>query len=164
MFQRPSTPTAVVFRAFLYRQYSTTISDARDSHFTSRCSSTNVAVAKYLTPLAGGRPSGLSNPLATNMGISWGPNPKYQAVSSAVSRAGVAAFRFQELFSLGIHGLKSEDRVAGESPPALIPPVSVTRPPPAGIAQRWPAPPCPDGVRGIAQTRPVALWPQGCWP
>jgi len=47
-----------------------------------------MAVAKYLVPLAGGCPNGLSSPALTRTGMSCGAKPNSQAASSATTRAG----------------------------------------------------------------------------
>ena len=62
--------------------------DIRTSQWRSLMASNKSAVAKYLMPLAGGLPSGLSNLAATSAGMSCGWQFSTQAACSAVRRAG----------------------------------------------------------------------------
>ena len=88
-------------------------SEARASHFSSRRSSSRMAVAKYFTPVMGGRPGGFRTPSAIRMGISWPENPRYQAASSTFSRAG-SVFRFRNYSCCEL--IKGGDRSFGFDP------------------------------------------------
>src|SRR6185437_12594981 len=81
--------------------------EARDCQWTSCFNSQMVTAAKYLTAFWAGWPSGLSNPAATRMGMSWELQPRSHEASSAVNRAGkfrrlrnCSLWEFMRLFDL----------------------------------------------------------------
>lgn len=71
-----------------FRQCRTRASDAFPSHSGSLRRRSSSHVAKYFLPFDGGCPSGFNNFAATSLETSPGLNPRNQAASSTVKRAG----------------------------------------------------------------------------
>src|SRR5262245_31059035 len=69
--------------SFLICQYLNTASEARLNHCVSSRSFDRASVEKYLTPLAGGRPSGFNSPAFIKAGMLCAAKPKYKAASCA---------------------------------------------------------------------------------
>src|SRR5271154_4836163 len=76
----------------------------RKTHFASLVNSSSVTRAKYLTALGVGLPSGLSKPLATKTGTSWGAQPSRCDASLALNCAGRCR-RFRNLSRSELNGL-----------------------------------------------------------
>ena len=75
---------------------------ARESHWISSRNSPRTLEEKYLTPLGGGCPNGLSRPALTKMGMSCRPKPRNHAVSCESNLAGITPVTLRKSFRWGV--------------------------------------------------------------